>query len=142
MRTIIFRGFSNDPYTDWVQGDLIHLIDGTPIIRHDMRTMTVKGVERIVWQENKVVQKSIGQFTGLCDRFNHQIFEGDILQCTDDKGKAYRREVVYIEGAFCQKINIGTLKKAYNPLRNHDLKLWAIVGNVYENPELLEGTAQ
>lgn len=142
MRTIQFRGFSKDPHVGWVYGDLIHLIDGTPIIRHDMKTMTVKGCERIVWSENKVVQKSIGQFTGLCDRYNHQIYEGDILQCTDDTGKDYRREVVFIEGAFCQKIHMGTMKTAYNPLKNHDLKLLEIVGNIHDNPELLEGGRQ
>lgn len=136
MRTIKFRGKSilDDSDRKWLYGDL--------------STDRLKEGKCTIWDENNpfsgyyVDPETVGQFTGLLDKNGGEIYEGDVLQYTDEKGKNYCREVVCNDGAFCQKIYMETLKTAYTPLRNHDLKLWQIVGNIHDNPELLKGDRQ
>ncbi len=131
MRTIKFRGKRYDN-GEWAFGDL-HT--------HDV----IEIIVRISYRREDyyaVVQDTVGQFTGLQDKNGKDIYEGDILEFVDEKGKVYRRAVVYNEGAFCQEISFDWLKLAYNPLKNHQLELWEVIGNIHDNPELLKGDKQ
>ncbi|EIT2383367.1 hypothetical protein L1U14_000339 [Enterococcus faecalis] len=75
------------------------------------------------------------QSTGLKDKNGVEIFEGDILNYGDYKNS---HEVIFRHGCFWghaigekEQIGIGL----FNALE--DLE---VIGNIYENPELLEGT--
>lgn len=69
------------------------------------------------------------QFTGLLDKNGKEIYEGDIIFNEHDELKKY--PVVFEKGMFC--VNDWTM-----PLWKGDTKnFWEIIGNIYENPDLL-----
>ncbi|WP_290083112.1 YopX family protein [Paramuribaculum intestinale] len=130
-RTIKFRGKRLDN-GEWVYGDLeynrakniarIHTYDedGEYLIQHSVDPATV------------------GQFTGLLNKNGKEIYEGDILMLgSSDAGIC---EVKWNESqlAFCIRFyyerNLGT-----RPLGAwaRDGKNIAILGNIHDNPELL-----
>lgn len=82
------------------------------------------------WYEiDKVV---LMQSTGLKDKNGVEVFVGDLVQ-HDDEGVTYKAcEVVYdkLYGTFCFKWDAGNFISDYDNL--------IVVGNVHENPELLE----
>ena len=82
------------------------------------------------------------QFTGLTDKNGKEIFEGDIIdwESRNDLKKGiseivYRYLIVFEEGAFIGRgdIRIGSKIK----LDGDFLESFEIIGNIYENPELL-----
>ena len=77
------------------------------------------------------------QFTGLHDKNGKPIYEGDILQI-DDPGDKSRFNVVFHRGAFKKKYTV----EGETFLADLDDGMleewWVIIGNIYENPELLE----
>ena len=75
------------------------------------------------------------QYTGLKDKNDKEIYESDIVDW--DNGRGF---VFYYEGAFYHEYREkmdGKLIEVYRPSK----RMWDIVeviGNIYENPELLE----
>ena len=71
------------------------------------------------------------QYTGLKDSNNIEIYEGDILL---DISTSTLTEVFFYEGCFCLK------SPDYYPCLNEcQLSNCDVVGNIYENPELIDG---
>lgn len=69
------------------------------------------------------------QSTGVIDKNGKEIFNGDIVLIYGEKIS----KVFYSQGSFCVDIlNGGT------PLHGFSSKQLEVIGNVYENPELLE----
>ena len=123
MRTIKFRGKSI--LTDeWFYGDLVHSADKkkTAILMNDKDS----------YDECEVVPETIGQFTGLYDCEGEEIFEGDIL---DFNGLTV--EVRFVRGVFALLIN-GNLDDKLGGHCRTDL-FAKVIGNVYENPDILKG---
>lgn len=86
------------------------------------------------------------QCTGLRDKNGKLIFEGDILRVTGSRDTSGYGVVEYLQ-AGCQFIVNGYLANPspYHPRRKgefcHPLQEWLcieVIGNIYENPELLE----
>lgn len=126
MRTIKFRGKSI--LTDeWFYGDLVHSADKkrTAILVNDKDS----------YDECEVVPETIGQFTGLYDCEGKEIFEGDIL---DFNGLTV--EVRFVRGVFALLIN-GNLDDELGGDCRTDL-FAKVIGNVYENPDILKGGEQ
>jgi hypothetical protein len=70
------------------------------------------------------------QFTGLLDRNGKEVYEGDLVRSDwyEDKGRINCAPVVFVSGRFtCRGL------KAYL----YEMPDLEVIGNVYENPELL-----
>lgn len=87
------------------------------------------------------------QCTGLKDRNGKLIYEGDIVNQIYEDEKIYKCEVVYNNCSFQLKhienknkncINTPMYCYAINYLGHYTEKKLEIIGNIYENPELLE----
>ena len=126
MREILFRGKNID--LEWVEGDLLQ--NGV-----DYRTAIRTSKEGIV---ERVINHTVGQYTGLTDRNGKKIFEGDIVDCWSEGVNAQgtvqqRRDGLWIIYPAWQKhIMWGLCPDEYSHTTVE------VIGNIYDNPELLE----
>lgn len=72
------------------------------------------------------------QFTGLCDKNGKEIWEGDVIEIQDARHQ--RESIIFIQGAFMSQRPDGTSRW----LSNHHPSWFVVIGNIYENPELLK----
>ena len=84
----------------------------------------------------------IQQFTGLLDKQGKEIFEGDIIDWENRKQIkkgisqiAYKYQIIFEEGSF---IGVGDKRIGSKVKLDKDfLSSFEVIGNIYENPELL-----
>lgn len=129
MREIKFRGKRIDN-NEWVYGGYMKNINGTYITDTDNFHL------RKTYKNYLVYDETIGQFTGLCDKNNAPIYEGDIIN-NKNILEDVNYEVIYDKGAF-----YGKRKNYYNPETIMYLKLYRVdkedievIGNIYDNKE-------
>lgn len=130
MRTIKFRGKSIDG-KEWLYGDLVSSAD--------KKRFAILVNDKESYDECEVAPKTVGQFTGLYDCDGKEIYEGDILKWSN--GKMY--VVRFWQGMFYASVkecNEGILGGfPLHALTEHEDGKCEIVGNIYDNPELLKG---
>ena len=128
MREILFRGRGDTKYNDgeWYYGVPIRDFEGDWQICTDNSKRTV-------------IPETIGQYTGLADKNGTKIFEGDIVDVLYDVnyiGVAAERigvfEVVFHNGCFMKQK--GGVQYHFIPSDK-----CTVIGNIYDNPELLGG---
>lgn len=91
------------------------------------------------------------QFTGLRDKNGKEIYEGDILTSTSypfqDDGKYNYHGIVEWDDEYAayflttQLVNSekrGALHGVSQTIMNYEMATFEVIGNIYENPELLE----
>ena len=120
MREILFRGKSIDN-GKWIYG-YAAMSGGTFIICDN--GLTYGGF--IVYE---VIPETVGQFTGLTDKNGVRIFEGDILQY-EWSGK---KNIDYIEYSG----NMFT----YSECIRFSLSDDEVIGNIHDNPEILNNSS-
>lgn len=74
----------------------------------------------------------IMQYTGLKDKNGKEIYEGDIVNCYDDRYDGYEKNVIGYSTQYARFTYLDRMKEIgyYAEME--------IIGNIYENPELLE----
>lgn len=97
-------------------------------------------------------QEDLMQYTGLKDKNGVEIYEGDIVRGTYEEFSDYDHEEYTIEfvsqltfenGAFCIKrdyVNFEGRMRGPSLNKHWDSEKVAVIGNAFENPELLEDT--
>ena len=90
----------------------------------------------LMWASDGVVDEfpvtELCQYTGLKDSNGVKIFEGDILA----NHKQGPRKVIYPMNEDIACFGLESADGWKNTLQNAD-KLYSVIGNIYENPELL-----
>lgn len=122
MKEIIFRGKCK--YNgQWIYGSLLSVGEARYIYHHNYIDLDDIDVGRGF---EEVIPETVGQYTGLKDKNRISIYEGDILQTELFKKINTIHIVEWIE------------KEArftdYDPKEEFE-----VIGNIYDNPELLEG---
>ena len=130
MREILFRGKRIDT-GEWVYGDLVHSVDFGEDGLFDIIQIWAKDADLPV-----VYPETIGQYTGFTDMNGVNIFTGDIVEIEDD-GRKIRREIVFSQGSFQFHRSGGLAPMRYN-LKDSNTFNGIIIGNVSDNPELIE----
>ena len=117
----------------WVYGDLINLTDKHKGIVQSFDICRTCNGEAFDFSYVEVDPDTVGQLTGLRDVNNQDIYEGDLgyIEIGDDTGIF---EVIFKDGAFCVKIPLDPIYRLFRNTAGFD-----IIGNIHDNPELLEG---
>ena len=133
MVKIKFRGKSKET-NKWVYGQLLYL-GNQPFIVGDLVEANSEYTNIEWWQP--VHHNSIGQFTGFKNLRGKEIYEKDIIDFVDydyDGDEVLcRGEVIFEKGGY-------HLAKSYatNELYEYEGEDLEIIGNIYDDPELLK----
>lgn len=126
MREILFKAKRKDN-GEWVKGDAIHEPIGMSI-RYEKNGMSVRV---------PVDPDTLCQYTGLTDKNGQKIWENDILR----RDGYWDMRIEFENGAFMvrnadkiQYIN----RVTYTSISTFDIKEYEVIGNIFDNPELLE----
>ena len=124
MREMLFRGKGDKKYNDgmWYFGVPIRCYDG------DWQICTNNS-------KRTVIPETIGQYTGLADKNGTKIFEGDIVK-RFWFGKMCIYQIDYDNGL---ARFIGRAGMIFKASFYYDSEEFEVVGNIYDNPELLGG---
>ena len=127
MRTIKFRG-KKPTNGVWVYGSLVYSNEIQAAIYFQTGRGLVKSMEWVY-----VNPETVGQFTGLYDKNEKEIYEGDILKV---QGLDEKIEVRFVRGVFAFLWNGDLDDEA--PI-NAPTQEWAeVVGNIHDNPKLIK----
>lgn len=131
MRRIDFRGQRLDT-KEWTYGCLLitELKGNLEPLHYFICPIKNEGMHR-------VMPETVGQFTGLHDKNGKEIYEGDIVEYEDYSNGLYLfKEQPKAKGVI--KIN-DLLSEIYlKGLGTFEGNKVEVIGNIYENPELLE----
>lgn len=132
MREILFKAKRIDN-GEWVEGCYV-TSDGKSFIYMDI--VEHYCVIALRWFE--IDPETLCQFTGICDKNGNRIWENDILMAHLDE--SYPEDVTYetvewgVAGWVGHEAN--SIDRQY--LDEFDTKYYEVVGNTFDNPELLQ----
>lgn len=148
MREILFRGKRKDN-GKWVEGHYGEYYSGKEKV--SCISISKETISGSLYYD--VIPKTVGQYTGLCDKNGVKIFEGDILQGNEypyysDGKYNYYAEVVFFDddcfaAGFCTHKNPKAKVKGISDgncelIEDFISDNWLVIGNIYDNPELVE----
>lgn len=135
MREILFKAKRIDN-GEWVEGCYV-TSDGKSFICMDI--VEHYCVIALRWFE--IDPETLCQFTGICDKNGNRIWENDILMAHLDE--SYPEDVTYetVEWGVAGWVGHEANSIGRQYLDEFDTKYYEVVGNTFDNPELLqEGT--
>lgn len=148
MREILFRGKRLDN-GKWVEGFYSQFhnrpTDDKPNL-HQIFQMLKENDEPIIIGKTSIGgiwhtidEKTLGQFTGLCDKNGRKIFEGDIIELLARGSRKHKRYVVFYDIETGQRLmkNGEEIGDYENLTGNWAKTCCEVIGNIYDNPELL-----
>ena len=146
MREILFRGkrLNNG---EWIVGHLLRYFGGRARIVETGENIFSYEMDDSIIQTvaHHVIPSTVGQYTGLCDKNGKKIFEGDIVRHHNDSPyfttEKEEKGVVFWDDQYCGWRRTsngefhGGVVKDYRMSKTCD---YEIIGNIHDNPELLE----
>ena len=140
MREILFRGKSVNG-TGWFEGSL-RIVTIQPADKEAFKQYEIEDTTLGVFPNDFmagfceiVVPETVGQFTGLTDKNGKKIFEGDIIRATDSQDADLVGMVVWRYEAWC----VSGANWADTLHMANFLHKLVVIGNIHDNPELLNG---
>ena len=137
MRTIKFRGKTHGN-GKWYYGSLVYSNEINAAIYFQIGSGLVKTMDWVF-----VIPETVGQFTGLYDCDGNEIYEGDILRLGNSPSGICKVKWNETMASFCIQFFFE------NKLGTRALGEWVIcerkvevIGNIFDNPELLKGGAE
>lgn len=145
-REIEFRGINGSGfvYGTYIQGDGEHTKDRIFLLQYNEKTGEEDGICAPVEPD------TVGQYTGVDDKNGKRIYEGDIVAIHDPFSKEpHIGEVEFSKGSFGVRYTVCKEWENFWPLsrtmaiyedmgwRDEKSVSFEVIGNTYENPELL-----
>ena len=159
MREIKFRGKAKTSIEElnelglkhengWVYGHLV-MYGKTPYIVGDFIEVDSEYMVNALWVE--VIPDTVGQFVGLRDKNGKEIYEWDIVSgesFATSMLRHWKYKVEYVPEIYVIKYHEASFKifdskGRWVAVLNHHVSSMVedlqVIGNIFENPELLEG---
>jgi len=148
MREILFRGKRIDN-GEWVEGFYTNLCGKYHFILTGKLDIT-NGYPELA--KNPVDPDTVGQYTGLTDKNGVKIFEGDVIKARNDSAfvicygeyfpEFYREAIKDNFGMVpdCMHFGLfgGSIKTGEEVVLTNCTHLFEVIGNIHDNPEILE----
>ena len=140
MREVLFRGRRKDNGA-WVEGYYVY--SGKHYIICDLEVQSMSREENDLYATEwyEVIPETVGPCIGLTDRNGNKVFRGDILKShwDEDNPEDFCYEVVlWCDNGWCIKQGTAMPDRLDGVFKDDRLECSEVVGNVYDNPELLE----
>ena len=139
MREHLYQGKRIDN-GKWIQGDLLtNGIDYETAIRINDKTSSEYG------QIIKVNPETVSEFTGQYDKNLRRVFEGNIVRYYTGTNRASNKDIHLV--VFEQRGGSAYYGITIDPIETWQFclevpaKLMEVIGNKWDNPELLEGNS-
>ena len=136
MREYIYKAMRIDT-GEWIYGSLVHQTDfyGEKVDRYFIIDGT-STQDYGIGYEYEVIPETVGQWTGLTDKYGIKIFEGDIIiviNLHDNHDRYWKQPcapaiptlVIWDD----ENLSYDVPRDSYN---------FKVIGNIHDNPELLE----
>lgn len=143
MREILFKGKREDN-GEWVYG---YLLEADNCITDKKSTFIIEqnatyyGYGKFACSF-EVKPETVGQFTGLTDRNGNKIFEGDIVKEWASHWKTPLKTEVNTYAVVCEQLgSVHLIRKTEwgeNSTPLYRRSVVEVIGNIYDNPNLLE----
>lgn len=132
MREILFKAKRKDN-GKWVEGNYVEKYD---LLGKRHLILYVDNYVR--WKCVEIVPETLCQFTGLCDKNGNRIWENDILMAHLDE--SCPEDVTYeaVEWNVAGWVTHETDSTDKQYLDKFDLEHFEVVGNIFDNKELLQ----
>ena len=133
-RVIKFRG--KDCTGEWVYGNLEiirDMCDGKEYESYRISTFHSRHGGSC-----EVVKETIGQYTGMRNTQSKEIYEGDVIRLENCGRGHYDAKVVWYKGNYIIVPDDDYIDEYSDELLSHYNSDCEIVGNIHDNPELLE----
>lgn len=148
MREIKFRALSMCKGEHWLYGDIRHYA-------HNPHTEKWTIHDPAIGIETDIDETTIGQFTGLKDKNDKEIYEGDIIYSEFPDGSKTNCLLGWDEENSCfglmDEYNYRSKLEGYDfpkfenaifyNFRKHSKK-FEVIGNIYDNPDLLKDNGE
>ena len=151
MREILFKAKRKDN-GKWVEGYYYKMSETTYCFKEDYERKPVSEHHYILQERmtdwglpNQIVQieidsETLCQFTGLCDKNGKKVWENDILMAHLDE--SYPEDATYetVEWNVAGWVTHVTDSTDRQYLDEFDLEHYEAIGNIFDNPELAQGS--